>query len=190
MNLGLSEIPRKIVPILGTIVLLLGTFAAGHFLWPVPPDPRAGSWLAADAQRRASQKAFDHDTAVAWDQVRIAQQVSARTHNVGRATVGAVISRLDSLATDSLFVRDCPQVIDLRDTLRVAVLMYDSARTADSSRIAAQQRIIVTLEDRLRSADSLIASARPIIQDAKRRHGWRTDAVLVVVTAAAVLVLR
>lgn len=154
-------------------MLILG-IVAGHFLWPVPPDPRAGKWLAQEASYRGKLKAQEREIILLRDQLSIATVQSGRTFAAGKRVASTVLASLDSLSRDSQTVKDC-RTLDLRpiaDSLRLAVLMYDSAHAADSTRIAIQHRIIVTLEDRVRTADSLIASARPIIADARQRSRW------------------
>lgn len=166
----------KTVATILAALLVYGVLAFYAGRWTLPADPRAPRWLAVEAFYRARLKAFDRDTTIAWEQVRIARAVNARTFFEGKRLATSVLARLDSLSIiDTPKVRDCPRVFDLRplaDNLRLAVMMYDSAHSADSTTIAAQRRIIVTMEDRLRTADSLIAEARPIIADARRRSRW------------------
>ena len=157
----------------------------GHILWPIPPDPRAAPWLAQEIAYRGQLAALERDTARLASSVDSLKSVSRRYYNAGTATVVSVI--------DSLGVVPCRgDSLDLRpfaDSLRYAMLHYADARRDDSLALEAARRGLVTLTARLTLADSLIASARPIVVDTRRRHGWRTDALLLGVGLLAGLVL-
>ena len=157
----------------------------GHILWPIPPDPRAAPWLAQEIAYRGQLAALERDTARLASSVDSLKSVSRRYYDAGTATVVSVI--------DSLGVVPCRDtVIDLRPLaalLRNAHLDNAAAHKADSLALAAARRETVTLTARLTLADGLIAGARPVVVDAQRRHGWRTDALLLGVGLLAGLVL-
>ena len=160
----------------------------GHILWPIPPDPRAAPWLAQEIAYRGQLAALERDTARLASSVDSLKSVSRRYYNAASATVESVTLRFDSLGV--VPCRDT--VIDLRPLaalLRNAQLDYAAAHKADSLALAAARREIVTLTARLTLADGLIAGARPVVVDAQRRHGWRTDALLLGVGLLAGLVL-